>query len=364
MRDLFPEYNKPNQTEFKKLWEEALFVLDANVLLSLYRFPQKTRKELLTTFEKIKDRLWIPNQVALEYYRNRNEVIYSQEKAYGDMLLILEKNEEDVRKSIENKHLKHPFIDCKRILKKITSNYKAIKAEMDKLKSKHPDWSKKDAIEEQINSLFKNKVGIPYDIKKVNEIYVIGQDRYRKEVPPGYMDENKNETRKYGDLIIWFQIIDKAKEINKPIIFVTDERKEDWWWRVGGKTGKTIGAKHELIKEMKESAGVAFHMYQTDRFMEYAAQYLGIKPDKEMIEQIKQSRKAAMKEEEGLAGSGQGISVSSNDLTSAGTASTIPPPQINGLTDATSSANSGDNSGLSSEAGAGNEDSAQKKQSL
>lgn len=87
-----------------------------------------------------------------------------------------------------------------------------------------------------------DKVGGPYPLDKKKEAFEQGRKRYEKHIPPGYKDEeknnkkgqgkeqgNSNEERRFGDLIVWVQILDKAEETGKPIVFVTDDRKEDWW---------------------------------------------------------------------------------------------------------------------------------------
>jgi len=288
MRELFSEFNKPTKEEFKIMWDEAIFVFDTNVLLSLYRLPQRSRKQLLATLEKLKDRAWIPHQVGLEYYRKRVEIIYEQEKNYLGILQLIEDNDKTVRDQFE-KYSRNPFIDCKKILKKLSGVHRAVKTEVEKAKMKHPDWTKEDTVETEINKLFQDKIGLPYPDKEVEEIYKKGSLRYEKEIPPGYKDkikDSKDKTglKKFGDLVIWFQIIDKAKEMNLPIVFITDEQKEDWWWKSGE---KTIGARHELIKEMKDEAGVSFHMYKTAQFIEYAGEYIKVKVDKELIEDVK-----------------------------------------------------------------------------
>lgn len=66
-----------------------------------------------------------------------------------------------------------------------------------------------------------------------DEVYVIceeGENRYKKEIPPGYKDGKKKDgIRKYSDLILWKEVIRYAKEQKKNIIFVTDDVKPDWW---------------------------------------------------------------------------------------------------------------------------------------
>ena len=45
MKDSFPGYYRPTENEFAEMWESCLFVLDANVLLNLYRYSVDTREE-------------------------------------------------------------------------------------------------------------------------------------------------------------------------------------------------------------------------------------------------------------------------------------------------------------------------------
>ena len=59
--------------------------------------------------------------------------------------------------------------------------------------------------------------------------------RFKNEIPPGYKDKKKDGTE-CGDLILWYQILNMAKDKKLPIILVTDDKKEDWWWISAGKT--------------------------------------------------------------------------------------------------------------------------------
>ncbi len=47
MRDLFPGYYRPTEEEFAKMWQEGIFVFDANVLLNIYyNGPRKLDRSL------------------------------------------------------------------------------------------------------------------------------------------------------------------------------------------------------------------------------------------------------------------------------------------------------------------------------
>lgn len=96
-------------------------------------------------------------------------------------------------------------------------------------------------------------------------IYKEGEDRYNKRIPPGYMDNDKDDNE-YGDLIIWKEIIGLAKETKKNIFFISYDIKEDWIYRING---KTWGPRIELIREFRnETNGLLFHIYTLDQFLE------------------------------------------------------------------------------------------------
>jgi hypothetical protein len=68
---------------------------------------------------------------------------------------------------------------------------------------------------------------------------------------------------------------------------VTDDSKPDWWWIAESNGKKTIGPRPELSEEIYHAAGVEnFHIYNSDRFIEYANKYLGIPIQQESIAQI------------------------------------------------------------------------------
>ena len=66
---------------------------------------------------------------------------------------------------------------------------------------------------------------------------------------------------------MWFQIIEHAKSIKQPIVFITDDKKDDWWRKFNG---QIVAPQPELIREMYLRSGEKFYMYQTAQFMEHA----------------------------------------------------------------------------------------------
>jgi hypothetical protein len=287
MKNLFPGYYRPTEKEFSSLWQDCIFILDTNVILNLYRYSIDTSSELITILEKVSNRLWIPYQAAFEYQKNRLIVIKNQIDAYGELKSIIEDYKNQITSKF-NKYLKHPLINANQMLDQINNIFSSIVESIEARQQEHPDLIEEDSLRERITSLFIDTVGSKYDEKRLNEIYEEGLKRYARNIPPGYLDaKNKDGDDKFGDLILWYQIIDKAIETQKSIILITDDTKEDWWWKF---KGLTIGPRPELVEEIKIKAKVSFYMYSSDKFMEYAQEYLQEKVIQKAIDEVRKVR--------------------------------------------------------------------------
>lgn len=285
MRKSFIEYYQPTEEEFNEMWNQGIFIVDANVLLNLYRYTSITSSRLLNILKTINDRLWLPHQVGLEYQRNRLKVIQKQTDSYKDIIDLLRNIISRIENDL-NSFKKHPFLNVEGFFDKISRQINSVIAEIQRYEKDHQDISKHDTIRDEISTIFDGKVGIPYSESALIEIIKDGEKRYQKKIPPGFEDaKRKNDNREYGDLILWKQIIDYAIKAKKPIIFITDDRKEDWWYEFNG---KTIGPRIELIREVYDNANVSFYMYKPDVFIEYAQKYFNIP--------IEDSTTAAIKE--------------------------------------------------------------------
>src|SRR5205809_889756 len=108
MENLFPGYYQPSDADFKRLWDEAWFIPDANVLLNLYRYTPDTSHKLLEIFQRVGDRLWVPHQAAWEYQEHRLEEIGRQRGAYKRVIEALESARSRLAKDLEA-YARHPF---------------------------------------------------------------------------------------------------------------------------------------------------------------------------------------------------------------------------------------------------------------
>lgn len=283
MRTAFNEYYALTDKEIDKLWKEGLIVFDTNVLLKLYQLSHEAQNEILSAMNGYKDRLWLPHQVGYEYHERRLE----KATAPIETLQGLEKRIEDFEKSIKNLYSNNPFVDYK----KLESALKNFKTKVNKLSwewlKECPNPINEDDILESLTKLFDGKVGNEYDESRLAAIYKEGNERYSKSIPPGYKDTGKpgGDRHRFGDLIIWFQIIEQSKKEDKDILFVTDDCKEDWW---SAYKDDKLGPRRELIREFrKETNNHLIWFYTTGRFLKNAKTKLGASVKTKTIDEVK-----------------------------------------------------------------------------
>lgn len=283
MRNSFKEYYGLNSSELDKLWKEGIIVFDTNVLLSLYRRSHGVRDDFISMIKSLSDRIWIPYQVGYEFHEHRLEEAMRPIEAVRAIKGKLQKFENDFEQEYGN----NPYLDKK----KIKIAFKAFSSKLDKMIQESltscPEFLKEDRVLTVLTELFDGKTGPDYQEKMLTEIYMLGSERYSNKIPPGYKDAKKHEgdRHRFGDLIIWLQIIDHARVMAKDIIFVTDDKKEDWWEEY---KDNRIGPRHELIREFREKTiNQLIWFYTPDRFLKYAKSKVGVSVKSETIEEVK-----------------------------------------------------------------------------
>ncbi|WP_210521685.1 PIN-like domain-containing protein [Hymenobacter terricola] len=261
MKSLFTEHLHHDETYFQNLWERCVFVFDANTLLNFYRYSQSTSLELREALSLYSERVWLPNQVVVEYFRNRLTVINSQKNNYNEPL----KNLNAIKETFSSRK-GHPFIS-QELLDKFEDFLLGLNTEFMAQQSQLDGLILNDEFSKFIIDLFDNKVGKPFPNEKLVEIYKEGKIRYENKIPPGFGD-NKPEPDRYGDLVIWNQIINKSLDDKIDIVFVTDDEKKGDWSLLH--SGKNLGPLPSLKKEFNALTGKDFHIYPAFRFLELA----------------------------------------------------------------------------------------------
>ncbi|CAO4148990.1 PIN-like domain-containing protein [Methylorubrum extorquens] len=268
MRDIFPEFYTPTNDEFDKLWQEALVVVDANVLLSLFRHQKKVVSEIIGLLNVLRDRLWLPRQVGLEFHRNRHSVIFSLEKPYNridELISKLSANFSADIKKLSSEFRYHPTLDFKKLLESVQHFVSSVTEYTAGTQKELPGEADVEALLQQIAALFDGRVGD--GIQDKSRLIKDARERFKNKIPPGYMDVDKPDAEAIGDFIIWEEMIAHATKEKRPIIFITDDAKEDWIQRV---SGRTIGPRPELIREFRDRTSQAFYLYNLPHFLEQA----------------------------------------------------------------------------------------------
>ena len=284
----------------EQLWEKAIFVFDTCSLLDLYFLPKTTRQRIYTDiFDKLDDRLWLPNHVQYEYLKNREKTITKPIKEkYNDIRDDIKKISKTVSSDIVNKIQaisnktikddKYPYLEqteIKRLIdlaKKFQSDSSLIEtsiiAQIEKNEKEITDVINDDDVLKAIKNSF--SVGREFLFNEIIEITKEGKHRYEFKIPPGYGDLNNKEkkgTQIFGDLIVWMQILEYSKEKKLPIIFITSDIKKDNDWCYLDQTAtepRISSPREELIKEIKDYSGVEFWMYNLPQLLYKAEGYL------------------------------------------------------------------------------------------
>jgi hypothetical protein len=277
--DVLRGYVFPDEKRIQVTWAEADFCLDTNVLLDVYRYSDVNRANFLKLLSALRGRLFVPNRVAVEFARNRIGVIRGH---FGPQRIIKSKLDES-EKEIRAKHAKHRHLD--ELLALIASARKLVNDKYGEAEEKHLSLIADDTILRELQSVIGEDVGEPYPEADAQKEY-----NRRKEgmIPPFCkMDDDKDEERRTGDVVIWLELLKQYEGKKKPLIFVTDDMKENWWYDSGGGRHDPQPA---LVQEAYRQTGADVLFYTSERFSETAAERLGVEIPKALAEETKQIR--------------------------------------------------------------------------
>ena len=207
MREKFPGYFLPSKSGFDELWETATFAFDANVLLDLYRLTSESRQLFFDVIEKLGGRLFLPHQAALEYLRRKDVSRTSRRSAIESLKADSAKLAATLRNRVEQDDLPK----AKEIVDAADQAAKTVAKLVDAALKEEPDYTKVDLVLQMLLQLFEDRTGRGYGSDRLEEICARGAQRYALKIPPGYQNATKHDVRAYGDLILWFQLLDQAR---------------------------------------------------------------------------------------------------------------------------------------------------------
>lgn len=288
MREVFSQHFATDPDRREKLWGNCFFVFDTNVLTGIYRRSEEARDAQYKLMRGLGDRLWIPHRVIYEFLDNRAKIVHDQAQLYAASV-----NELQGMLSGFEVVTKHPFLSAE-VYREFNIVSQKVLAELEASREFHDARITNDDVKGVLAEILAGKVGSAFTEERLAEIVKEGEQRYAQNIPPGFEDKGKHKgstiteeiRKRYGDLIIWYQVIDKAKTEQRPVILVTGDQKPDWW---AEQSGKKLGPLPALIEEFNALSGQDFYLYSYHGFLDFANQYLDQKTSESVIEEVRES---------------------------------------------------------------------------
>jgi predicted nucleic acid-binding protein len=307
MKQQFAGFYGPSEQEIDSAYKDknTLFIFDTNILLSLYRCEESTRLQFLEVWRNLKDQVWIPFNVCLEYQRNRLGVINSSRNSLKSISKVLNNGIDTVFLDFEKSgpiretlsrysNLRTELGELKDSLSKIVSEFTLNSLES---RRKNIDFiNSHDEIRDLIDELTAGCIGEEPDQDFIDKVNKEGATRYKYLTGPGFADAKEKQNDRfsfnginfdaqYGDLYIWKQIVQKAKDQQyKNIIYVTNDEKEDFVYKING---KIRGPSESLVTEIKKESNIdVFLLNQIDSFLHHAVKSLNANIDEPSITEL------------------------------------------------------------------------------
>jgi hypothetical protein len=255
--DGFEGYYLPSGEDIDRALATAMVALDANVMLSLYRYNAQTVTDVLSVLEALGDRLVVPHQSLVEFHRNRLSVISNPGAALKELRDALEKSRSNAdgalgrwaqQVAMDEPLLVHLREDLKEALDSIET--RAIQVIPDRISPDTP--SDQDTVLTRLGTVLKGKVLPKPDESDWSAMVDEGKRRVSAKQPPGYLDAEKADLQAEGaagDYLVYWQAVLHAADLGKDLLIVTNDQKEDWWWRKGS---SVLGPRLEMVEEFRK----------------------------------------------------------------------------------------------------------------
>ncbi|KAF4406183.1 MULTISPECIES: PIN-like domain-containing protein [Streptomyces] len=302
-------HRSPLRTDYERIFNSGVVVLDTNVLLNLYRSNESTRRDTLAALAKLRERLWIPHQVLTEFWRNRespavrhhhatkaNEAVAALDKAVGAartavntwLTAVQLKDDDEVTRRTDQDHAE---------LSEAAGRLKAFirtQAECDALKETATTHT--DPVLKALEPLLLGRIGEPLPPDQYDQAVKEAQERADEGIPPGHEDfRTKDPEQAAGDYLLWIQLMAEARHRACDVLLVTGDVKKDWWTNRG--YGIPPRPRAELVVELREQAGVGLYMLTPSELLRWAKELLELNVDEGSVRDLEQLGEAVTTEE-------------------------------------------------------------------
>jgi len=275
--------------------KEGLVVIDTNVLLNLYKYDPDVTHQWFDIFEKLGSRLWIPHQVLVEFWKNRDRLA-----GHPDNTLKAASDIRKARQSLINSYAAWirdrglTQTETQRdLVRDLTGTVDSLLDEIDAADTLHRERFDSDPAHDEVAQELARLTSLPSNAVRGGKAFgdavlkaelARADQRYAESIPPGYMDDKENErtkvgkssVAKYGDYLLWRQTLNEAKtyvetEGASCVVLITDDGKEDWWRKfVSDDEEHRQVARPELVEEMFRETGAHYIQLTAASLLRYA----------------------------------------------------------------------------------------------
>lgn len=296
MREQFPWFLDPTEEELQRLWDEATFCVDANVLLNLYRVDRETTEDYFKIFRAFGDRIFLPHEAANQFFQNRRGVIRTEQNSFSEAKqrvrnwverrtgfanLKKQLSGDDIGQIIEDE-IESVFEDRKGYKEEVEAVKEDLIEHIKDLEERFTPTgttranTEEDEILGELMEIFEGKTGSGLD-EEMEDLKAEARERYESKQPPGYEDYDGEDELSRGeceDFLIWKQLMEFAEREGKDIVFITGEEKPDWW--EVDREHSIIRPTHELLREFGRETEQVFWMLTTEDMIDAADDRLGV----------------------------------------------------------------------------------------
>ncbi|WP_200302143.1 PIN domain-containing protein [Streptomyces adelaidensis] len=287
--DDFGAFRTPTAADFTTVLTGGLVAADANVLLNLYRYTEQARADLLDALGALGERLWVPHQVLVEFWRNRESTISDARstsvKAAQDMSGHAGQAVQTLRTWASRVALSDEEFD--ELRDRLSEIFDEVRKKITEVGE--GEWqnishdTSTDPVIATLEQALTGRVGAPFSDEEVPKLVGLGQKRVEQRVPPGYMDAKKDGNGAVGDFFVWEQLLREASRRQCDVLFVTADAKEDWWRK---ERGNNRGPRAELTAELRTRGGGRLFLLSPKQFLEVAAPVLRLSLQAGSVEDI------------------------------------------------------------------------------
>jgi hypothetical protein len=246
----------------QELKGDSIVVLDTSALVAPYSLSSRAVAEVKKTLESLiaNDRLIVPGRAAREFPKARIHRLANLIQKLNDL--------KSVPKSITTDRYSmlselEEYQSMMAAMKAANTQIEQFKSSLEKLVLTINSWEASDPIYDFYRQIFTRDVlideAIPYG-QMIQDL----EWRQSEKIPPGYKDASKPDGG-IGDLLIWRTLLDVAAQRSANVVFVSEDRKADWWHQGGG---GALFMRAELVEEFRrETAGKTLHMVRFADFL-------------------------------------------------------------------------------------------------